>query len=120
MPKETQEINPAGIQISKNLDTPLYQQVYEQFRAMVLDRRLRAGDRLPASRNLAKELGVSRVIISQAFEQLVMEGYLVGKTGSGTFVADNIPDVLLNADNNIPQKKNNQTSFREKEQTGER
>ena len=97
MAKESSEINPAGIKLSKKTAIPLYTQVYEQFREMILSNRLRPGDRLPASRNLAKELGVSRVIISQGFEQLMMEGYLIGKTGSGTFVAGILPDHLLNA-----------------------
>jgi GntR family transcriptional regulator/MocR family aminotransferase len=97
MAKESLEINPAGIRLSKNSGAPLYMQLYEQFRRMILSNRLRAGERLPASRNLAKELGVSRVIISQAYEQLIIEGYVVGKTGAGTFVADVLPDHLLNA-----------------------
>jgi GntR family transcriptional regulator / MocR family aminotransferase len=97
MPKETAEINPAGIRLSKKSTTPLYRQVYEQFREMILSKRLRPGERLPASRNLAKELGVSRVIISQGYEQLMMEGYITGKTGAGTFVATTLPDSLLNA-----------------------
>lgn len=97
MAKESSEINPAGIKISRNSPVPLYVQVYEQFREMILSKRLRPGDRVPASRNLALETGVSRVIINQAYEQLMMEGYLVGKTGSGTFVADTVPDILLNA-----------------------
>lgn len=97
MPKETSEIDPAGIKLSKKSATPLYIQVYEQFREMILSKRLRPGDRLPASRNLAASLGVSRIIINQGYEQLIMEGYLVGKTGSGTFVADVLPDHLLNA-----------------------
>src|SRR5712675_1849621 len=97
MAKESLEINLAGIRLSKNSSTPLYSQVYEQLRTMILNKRLRPGDRLPASRNLAKDLKVSRVIISQGYEQLMMEGYLIGKTGSGTFVADILPDHLLNA-----------------------
>ena len=98
MGKESLQINLAGIKLSKKSATPLYTQLYEQFRAMILSNRLRPGDRLPASRNLAKELGVSRVIISQGYEQLMMEGYLIGKTGSGTFVNDTLPDNLLNAE----------------------
>jgi len=97
MPKETAEINPAGIRLSKKSSTPLYTQLYAQFREMILSKRLRPGERLPASRNLAKELGVSRVIISQGYEQLMMEGYITGKTGAGTFVATTLPDSLLNA-----------------------
>jgi len=97
MAKEPAEINPAGIRISRESGVPLYTQVYTQFREMILSRRLRPGERLPASRNLAITIGVSRVIVSQAYEQLMMEGYLVGRTGSGTFVADTIPDHLLQA-----------------------
>ncbi len=67
---------------------------------MILSSRLRPGDRLPPGRNLAKELGVARVIVSQAYEQLVMEGYVTGKTGAGTFVAAKLPDHLLNAARN--------------------
>jgi GntR family transcriptional regulator/MocR family aminotransferase len=105
MPKESLEINPAGIRLSKKSTVPLYQQLYDQFRNMLLNNRLRPGDRLPASRNLSKELGVSRIIINQAYEQLIMEGYLVGKTGAGTFVADVLPDHLLNAKSTGTKKK---------------
>ncbi len=108
MAKEQAEVNPAGFKISKNSATPLYMQVYEQFREMILNQRLRAGDRLPASRNFAKELGVSRVIVSQGYEQLMVEGYVVGKTGAGTFVADLLPDQLLNAaTTTLPSKSKN-------------
>lgn len=97
MSKQSPEINPAGIRLSKKAATLLYTQLYEQIRQMILSGRLRQGERLPASRNLAPELGVSRVIVSQAYEQLMMEGYLVGKTGSGTFVMEHLPDHQLNA-----------------------
>src|SRR5690606_8691636 len=115
------EINPAGIKLSKKSSAPLYIQVYEQFRQMILNKRFRVGERVPASRNLAKELGVSRIIISQAFEQLIMEGYLVGKPGSGTFVAEILPDHLLNAKTkdgfkmtkDEPKRINTQSSFAE-------
>src|SRR5882724_11797003 len=107
MPKESPEINLAGIKLLKKSSASLYMQVYEQLRKMILHKRLRPGDRLPASRNLAKDLSVSRVIISQGYEQLMMEGYLVGKTGSGTFVADTLPDHLLNATKmDVVAKKN--------------
>lgn len=97
MAKESPEIILAGIKLSRQLATPLYLQLYEQLRAMILSSRLRPGDRLPPGRNLAKDLGVARVIVSQAYEQLVMEGYVTGKTGAGTFVAAKLPDHLLNA-----------------------
>src|SRR3954447_15129787 len=87
MSKKSLELSLAGIKILKNTDVTLSAQVYEQFRQMIVNKRLRPGDRLPATRNLAEELGVSRTIITQSFEQLILEGYLMAKTGSGTFVA---------------------------------
>lgn len=98
MAKEPAEINPAGIVLSRQSAVPLYMQLYESFRKMIIQGRLRPGDRLPAGRNLAKELGVARVIVSQAYEHLVLEGYVLGKTGAGTFVAHQLPDHLLQAE----------------------
>ena len=49
--------------------------------------RLEAGARAPSSRALAEELGLSRVTVVRAFEQLLAEGYLESRRGSGTFVA---------------------------------
>jgi len=94
MSKKSAEISLAGIKISKDSDIPLYQQVYDQFREMILDKRLRPGDRLPSTRRLSAGIAVSRTVITLSFEQLILEGYLVGKTGSGTFVAGTIPDHL--------------------------
>jgi GntR family transcriptional regulator/MocR family aminotransferase len=51
--------------------------------------------RLPSTRALAAELGVSRNVIMMAFEQLRAEGYLESRVGSGSFVATTLPDVAL-------------------------
>uniref|UniRef100_UPI001C4E0399 GntR family transcriptional regulator n=1 Tax=Rhodococcus qingshengii TaxID=334542 RepID=UPI001C4E0399 len=69
---------------------PAYRQIYEHFRDAILNGQLRAGDRLPASRRLATEMGVSRNTVLAAFEQLDAEGYLDKRQGSGTYVADTI------------------------------
>ena len=55
----------------------------------------RAGQRLPSTRAMAVELGVSRNTVVTAFEQLLAEGYLEGRVGAGTFVAPHLPDVVL-------------------------
>lgn len=73
---------------------PYYLQIYEGFRDAILSGQLRAGQRLPSSRALAIELGVSRLPVVNAFDQLLHEGYVEGKIGSGTFVKDSIPDEL--------------------------
>jgi GntR family transcriptional regulator/MocR family aminotransferase len=72
---------------------PLYAQIYDGYRAAILEGRLRAGQRIPSTRALARELGISRLPVLTAFEQLLHEGYLEGRTGSGTFVASSIHDM---------------------------
>ena len=74
---------------------PLHQQVYRSLRRSILEGALRPGDRLPATRGLAREAGVSRNTLLQAYEQLGDEGYLVARTGSGTYVAASLPDDQL-------------------------
>src|SRR5882672_4352812 len=64
-----------------------YQRLYLQLRDAVLSGRLGAGARLPGSRTLALELGVSRVVVLMAYEQLAAEGYISPKVGSGSHVA---------------------------------
>jgi GntR family transcriptional regulator/MocR family aminotransferase len=75
--------------------TPLYRQIYEGIRRAILSGKLVSGTRLPASRVLANQLSVSRLTVVNAFEQLLAEGYLEGKTGAGTFVAARLPEDLL-------------------------
>ena len=74
---------------------PLYRQIYDAVRSAILDGRLRGGLRLPSTRLLAQELGVSRNIVVLAFEQLLAEGYLEAKTGAGTSVAKTMPEEFL-------------------------
>ena len=74
---------------------PLYVQIYRQIRALVLRGELAAGTKLPPSRQLAADLGVARVTVTQAYEQLQAEGYVVGRTGAGMFVAEGLVDELL-------------------------
>jgi GntR family transcriptional regulator/MocR family aminotransferase len=73
----------------------LYRQLYEGYRNAIVERRLRARQRLPSTRSLAAELQISRIPILNAFEQLRAEGYLEGRTGSGTYVAKSLPEDLL-------------------------
>ncbi|MFM1654991.1 PLP-dependent aminotransferase family protein [Brevibacillus sp. B_LB10_24] len=63
-------------------------QIYDLLRERILQNRYTAGDRLPSTRDLASEFGVSRSIIVEVYEQLIAEGYLEGRQGSGTYVAD--------------------------------
>ncbi|WP_075980133.1 MocR-like pyridoxine biosynthesis transcription factor PdxR [Bacillus massilinigeriensis] len=76
------------IPIDRTLDIPLKRQVYEYIRKLILNGELKAGDKLPATRECASQLGISRNVVIEAFEQLLAEGYIVGHQGSGTFVAE--------------------------------
>jgi GntR family transcriptional regulator/MocR family aminotransferase len=70
---------------------PLHRQLYEGLRRAVLEGKLPAGERLPSSRDLAQDLGLSRNTVVAAINQLSIEGYLVSRVGSGTYVNDNVP-----------------------------
>ena len=76
---------------------PLYRWLYEELRSAILAGRLHPGARLPATRDLASQYGISRPTIVTAFEQLRSEGYVEGKVGSGTYVSKTLPDELLQA-----------------------
>src|SRR5438105_5064302 len=71
---------------------PLYANLYEELRTAVLDGRLKPGAKLPSTRALAAELGVSRNVALLAYEHLVAEGYARGRSGSGTYIAEELPD----------------------------
>ena len=72
-------------------DGPLHRQAYRALRAAILARRLAPGAKLPATRVLARELGLSRNTVLAAYEQLVAEGYATARTGSGTTVCETLP-----------------------------
>lgn len=76
-------------------DCALNRLLYECLRAAIHDGSLPAATRLPPSRDLALQLGISRNTVMHAYEQLMAEGYAKGLTGSGTYVADRIPDLPL-------------------------
>ncbi|HPW84995.1 MAG TPA: PLP-dependent aminotransferase family protein [Rhodoferax sp.] len=77
--------------LSQQDNMPLHRQLYEAMRRAMLDGKLAAGDRLPSSRELTHDLGLSRNTVVAALNQLSVEGYLVSRVGSGTFVHDNVP-----------------------------
>jgi GntR family transcriptional regulator/MocR family aminotransferase len=76
-------------------EAPLFRQLYEGLRRRILEGTLAPGVRLPATRGLADELGVSRNTVLTAYEQLLAEGYLEGKIGSGTYVTRMLPEEMI-------------------------
>src|SRR5947209_7995026 len=73
----------------------LSRQLTDALRRAVLHGQYAPGSRLPSTRALAAELDVSRNTVLEAYGQLLAEGYLEGRTGSGTFVSHALPDALL-------------------------
>jgi GntR family transcriptional regulator / MocR family aminotransferase len=74
--------------------TSLYRQLCEQIRKQILAGRLAPNSRLPATRELAQQLGVSRNTVTNVYDQLVAEGYLEARTGAWTYVASHLPTGL--------------------------
>ncbi len=83
----------------------LYEQVYRGLRGLILDGVFGPGSKLPTSRAMGKELGVSRNTMLNAYQQLVDEGYAQGIVGSGTFVARSLPDEARRPGAQIPSPK---------------
>ena len=83
------------ITLDERSDLPFYRQIYEAVRRSILSGRLQSDRQLPASRVLAKQLGVARTTVINAYEQLLAEGYLESRAGAGTFVAEHLPEEFL-------------------------
>jgi GntR family transcriptional regulator/MocR family aminotransferase len=79
--------------LERNGGVPLFRQVYAQVRSAVLSGALRPGTKLPSSRAMASALEVARASVVAAYEQLLAEGYVEGRHGSGTFVSADLPSL---------------------------
>jgi GntR family transcriptional regulator/MocR family aminotransferase len=75
------------VRLDRSASQPLRAQLETSLREAIRGGRLRAGERLPSSRELARELGVSRGMVQDCYGQLLAEGYLTSRTGSATRVA---------------------------------
>ena len=79
------------IPLDRDEGTPLFRQVERWLRAAITDGALAEGARLPSTRALATELGVSRITIATAYAELEAAGLLTGRQGSGSYVAATAP-----------------------------
>ena len=95
MPKRAKRIKRPEIMLDATLPVPLYKQLYERLRGAILSGQLEHSARLPSTRTLASELGVSRTTTVMAYKQLLLEGYLESRVGQGTVVARHLPATLL-------------------------
>jgi GntR family transcriptional regulator / MocR family aminotransferase len=78
------------VELDRRGEVPMYEQLERTLRAAIRDGRLTAGTRLPSSRALAAELGISRGVVTSAYDQLAAEGYLETKQGAPVRVARGI------------------------------
>lgn len=82
------------ILISNASSKPIYEQITDQIKGLILGGSLSAGDSLPSMRYLAKELRISVITTKRAYADLERDGFIVTVTGKGTFVADKNMDFM--------------------------
>jgi GntR family transcriptional regulator / MocR family aminotransferase len=83
------------IPFDRTSDVPYYVQIYDAYRSAIVSGQLAPGQRLPSTRTISEQLEISRFPTLSAFDQLLDDGYIVGRVGSGTFVRDQIPEDLI-------------------------
>ncbi|HVG34603.1 MAG TPA: PLP-dependent aminotransferase family protein [Pyrinomonadaceae bacterium] len=83
------------ISVDRRAHKPIYKQIYAAFRARIVQRELRPGQLVPSTRELARELRISRFPVLNAYAQLLAEGYFESRVGAGTFIASSLPEELL-------------------------
>src|SRR5262250_1876389 len=80
------------IQIDRQSREPLHRQIYNAYRTAIVQQSLRPNERVPSTRTLAEELGVSRIPVLNAYAQLIAEGYFESRVGAGTVVSSTLPE----------------------------
>ena len=85
--------------LQQDTEGKLHQRLFRCLRGAIIDGVIQPKTRLPASRDLASEIHVSRNTVLSAYEQLQAEGYLEARTGHGTWVAEKLPESFLNTQN---------------------
>jgi GntR family transcriptional regulator/MocR family aminotransferase len=83
------------IALDNRAKAPVYRQLYDWFRLAITTGQMRPGQRMPSTRSLAAELKISRIPVSNAYDQLLAEGYLETLVGAGTYVARSFPEDTL-------------------------
>jgi GntR family transcriptional regulator / MocR family aminotransferase len=85
------------ITVDRKAAKALHRQIYDAYRTAIVDGSLRSGQRIPSTRVLASELGVSRFPVLNAYAQLLAEGYFESRVGAGTVVSSSLPDQLTSS-----------------------
>lgn len=82
------------ILISNSSSEPIYEQIANQIKSMILMGELEEGDMLPSIRNLAKDLQISVITTKRAYEELEKEGFIETVQGKGSFVASQNKELM--------------------------
>jgi GntR family transcriptional regulator / MocR family aminotransferase len=85
------------IAVDRGSSRALHRQIYDTYRGAIVDGSLRPGQRIPSTRVLASETGVSRFPVLNAYAQLLAEGYLESRVGAGTIVSCSLPEQLTSS-----------------------
>jgi DNA-binding GntR family transcriptional regulator len=97
--------------LQQDIDGTLQLRLFRCLRNAIIDSVLAPKTRLPASRDLAKEIKVSRNTVLSAYEQLQAQGYVEARTGQGTWVAEKLPEsFLVKAENTNSQTQEKRPS----------
>jgi GntR family transcriptional regulator / MocR family aminotransferase len=91
------------IQIDRRSEEPLHRQIYNAYRTAIVQHTLRPRERVPSTRTLADELGVSRIPVLNAYAQLLAEGYFEARVGSGTVVSSTLPEQVMRPQHSFPR-----------------
>lgn len=94
-----------NIVISNYSDKPIYDQIAEQIKNLIINGELAEAELLPSIRNLAKELQISVITTKRAYEELEREGYIVSVPGKGSFVGAQNKELLKEARIRIVEDK---------------
>ena len=81
--------------ISNQSKEPIYEQIIQQVKKLILNGELTEGDALPSMRQLAKDLQISLITTKRAYEELEKEGYIYSIVGKGSFVKEHDLEVIL-------------------------
>jgi len=80
------------ISIDRKSAKAIHRQIYDAYRKAIVNGSLRPGERIPSTRGLASELGVSRFPVLNAYAQLLAEGYFESRVGAGTVICSSLPE----------------------------
>lgn len=81
--------------IKNGSPVPIYEQIRDAIREEILRGKLKAGEKLPSVRSLARELSISILTVKKAYDELEKEGFIVSKQGLGTFVGEDDPKLRI-------------------------